>query len=641
LNATEAAACGRPARRPRSLGKALRSSGLSSASIHPSPPVLLGFPDAAFLDSVFLKSFLFPSMRISLASTGRALLAAFLLALLNMPALADLTALRKAANAGDVQAMRALVEQLGRSEDKKSIREGFDWVQKLGRDGGDIEALLAVARSYQEGIPAIDLAADPAEAEVWYIRAYERQPLEQLATMLSFYHSAALPNPKYVGKVLDQLQFSAENGNAAFQVLQARVLLTGQIVPKDQPAAVGWLRKAADQGNVEARHLLGSLLLEGLGTKQDLTEGAKLIVAAADAGFPDAAAYAGLLYRQGRGLPADPALSAQYFRRGMELGQTYAAMEYANVLAEGQGVPKDAATAVKLWEELSEQNPEAAYKAGMAYLRGTGVPQDFERAKFHLGVARDGKFAGADQALEKAERLTPATFDCQDDVALEETYAVRDGTGRYLQSYFYAGKKGDEVKVTVEGRITNRISLSRTDASHVRLFYAEPQGKLQGGDQSYTLKLKQDGMLRLVVTTRDPGQQADVSFRVAVTRQTGAGAPAEVVCRTGTNQRLGAGGYWNTRPVEQTDARKPVHLLVEADGFAPRLDAGYANQDGSNFSAQLSDTNADYGSAAELSYSQGSTGKFMIKISAVDGNSGGPYRLYIDRPLEWQERGKY
>ena len=59
---------------------------------------------------------------------------------------------------------------------------------------------------------------------------------------------------------------NAQDGNVNAQFTYAVMLLNGQNVIKDEPAAVGWLTKAASKGYVDAQYNLGICYLNGIGT---------------------------------------------------------------------------------------------------------------------------------------------------------------------------------------------------------------------------------------------------------------------------------------------------------------------------------------------------------------------------------------
>nr|ART40497.1 K81 [uncultured bacterium] len=64
----------------------------------------------------------------------------------------------------------------------------------------------------------------------------------------------------------------------------AGMLTTGLGVPRDDKAAVEWLRKAADKGYADAWAELGELYVEGAGVPKDVSEGERLLKKASAAG---------------------------------------------------------------------------------------------------------------------------------------------------------------------------------------------------------------------------------------------------------------------------------------------------------------------------------------------------------------------
>lgn len=117
---------------------------------------------------------------------------------------------------------------------------------------GDPWAQLNLGAAYDNGI---GIAADPAQAILWYRRA--------------------------AGQGLAQAQFNLGHSYA-----------TGNGVAQDYPEAVRWLTLAAHQGVAEAQHLLAVCNLEGLGIKADRAEAQRWLRQAAAQRYQPAIEYA-------------------------------------------------------------------------------------------------------------------------------------------------------------------------------------------------------------------------------------------------------------------------------------------------------------------------------------------------------------
>ena len=116
---------------------------------------------------------------------------------------------------------------------------------------GNIEAEYFMGTFYMYGH---GVAMDPPQATVWFKRAY------------------------------GHWETQARAGSPGAMVELAGMLTTGLGVPRDDKAAVEWLRKAADKGYADAWAELGELYVEGAGVPKDVNEGERLLKKASAAG---------------------------------------------------------------------------------------------------------------------------------------------------------------------------------------------------------------------------------------------------------------------------------------------------------------------------------------------------------------------
>lgn len=173
------------------------------------------------------------------------------------------------------------------------------------------------------------------------------------------------------------------------------------------------LEKAARNGDAHAQYRLAMRYFQGAGVPMDINSAMRWMRSAADAGIPSAAYQLGVLYRDGQYIARDARLSETWFRIAASSGHSGAARaigalqdaqasgEFTSVRANAfRGDPKaqyelalwyqrgkepvgaDPVEAVKWFQQAAEQdNAEAAYELGLAYLDGNGATRNLKMAK--------------------------------------------------------------------------------------------------------------------------------------------------------------------------------------------------------------------------------------------------------------------
>jgi TPR repeat protein len=80
-----------------------------------------------------------------------------------------------------------------------------------------------------------------------------------------YLHGSGVPQ----ARAAELFQLAAEQGLARTQIVLADIYQNGKGVPRDDAAAVSWLRKAAEQGAAEAQNKLGIGYFIGQGIEPD------------------------------------------------------------------------------------------------------------------------------------------------------------------------------------------------------------------------------------------------------------------------------------------------------------------------------------------------------------------------------------
>ncbi len=178
-------------------------------------------------------------------------------------------------------------------------------------------------------------------------------------------------------------QRSADHGCAIAQYWVYLIMSGGRGLPKNEPEALNYLRKAADQMVPAAELLLGGLYKNGNGgVAVDKKEAAKWIQKAADHNLPFAYLELGEMYEKGEGVAQDNAESLKWLRKSVSQDSPYGQCGLAKAYAEGRlGLPKDDAASFKYYLLAANQALEiASYEVGEAYALGRGVEKNEQEA---------------------------------------------------------------------------------------------------------------------------------------------------------------------------------------------------------------------------------------------------------------------
>ncbi len=240
------------------------------------------------------------------------------------------------AKAGDVHAMTMLGELYSNGLGvKRDYAKATEWYRKAV-DGGDREAMLALAMMRLGGYGGSD----------------KQDAVKLLAS------AAKLGEPK-----------------AAYNL--ALLYLGGQVLPQDVRRAAELMRQAADAGNAEAQYALAMFYKEGTGVEKNMETAVRLLQAAALADNVDAEVEYAIALFNGTGTPRNQPAAVALLRKAAKQGSPIAQNRLALVLVNGMGAPMDkvegfkwhlvAKTAGKgdpgLDEELSKLSPEDRAKA--------------------------------------------------------------------------------------------------------------------------------------------------------------------------------------------------------------------------------------------------------------------------------------
>ena len=188
---------------------------------------------------------------------------------------------------------------------------------------------------------------------------------------------------------------AAEQDNASAQYSLAELYYRGEGVEQDMAEAVRWFRKAAAQGNRNAQAYLAEAYFAGTGVPQDYAKSARWAQHAAEQGDAKSQFLTGWMYEQGRGVTQDLAAAARWYRKAAENGNTDAMCNLAVLFSSGRGVVQDEKTAVEWFRKAADQDhPTAQYALGM-YYSSAGADTDPKAAFRYYQKAAEGGHANA------------------------------------------------------------------------------------------------------------------------------------------------------------------------------------------------------------------------------------------------------
>ena len=219
----------------------------------------------------------------------------------------DIDLLKKAADAGNVQAMNAYATMsLNRAMSgnatpevaEKAMKDGYEYFSKAAEQG-DANSLYNLGMCYMRGY---SVAPDPERARECFFFAARKEHPEAINNVGGFYRDGITVERDPV-KAARWFAKSADLGNAYGELNYALALLRGEGVVQDEERAVRMLRSSAQHGNVEAMNALASCLHHGVGAKQDVNAAIRLYRKAADGGLAAAMDNYADCFENGEGLP--------------------------------------------------------------------------------------------------------------------------------------------------------------------------------------------------------------------------------------------------------------------------------------------------------------------------------------------------
>ena len=239
---------------------------------------------------------------------------------------------------------------------------------------------------------------DPAEAVRWFRKA-AAQGNRNAQSYLAEAYFAGTGVPQDDAKSARWAERAAEQGDTKSQFLIGWMYEQGRGVAQDEVAAARWYRKAAENGNTDAMCNLAVLYSSGRGVLQDEKAALEWFRKAADQDHPTAQ-YALGMYYSSAGADTDPKAAFRYYQKAAEGGHANAMVRLGAAYENGTGVGQDYAKARAWYEKAMEAGDvEGQYCLGITYYLGHGVPQDYMHALSYIQAAAESGLSAAQAQL--------------------------------------------------------------------------------------------------------------------------------------------------------------------------------------------------------------------------------------------------
>lgn len=219
----------------------------------------------------------------------------------------DIDMLKKAADAGNVQAMNAYATislnhamsgRVSAEAMEKAMKDGFEYFNKAAAQN-DANGIYNLGMCYMRGY---SVAPDPEKARECFFTAARQNHPEAINNIGGFYRDGITLERDPV-KAARWFAKSADLGNAYGELNYALALLRGEGVVQDEERAIRLLKSSSQRGNAEAMNALAECLHAGIGTSQDIPAAIRLYRKAADGGLAVAMDHYADCYERGEGLP--------------------------------------------------------------------------------------------------------------------------------------------------------------------------------------------------------------------------------------------------------------------------------------------------------------------------------------------------
>lgn len=285
---------------------------------------------------------------------------------------------------------------------------------------------------------------------------------------LGFLHAAGRGIPQDYGEAVRWYRKAAEKGHAPAQHNLAVMFENGHGVARDPGEAARWYRMAADRGHAGAQFALGAMHAEGKGVPRDLGEAARRYRTAAEKGHAAAQHALGLMHAEGKGVARDPGEAARWYRMAADQGHPDARNGLGLLYESGRGVARNEREALS-WYRLAAESGSASGKRNLDRLA-----ERFRGPRLY-GVHLDGGTRAAMRSALKASGLPAVREDDRFWFDRYDSSTALSGSTELAVGYTDAGLLAVAQYVIPDTRSAPRF---REAAEMVRGKYGPPDSSL-------------------------------------------------------------------------------------------------------------------------------------------------------------------
>ncbi len=173
----------------------------------------------------------------------------------------------------------------------------------------------------------------------------------------------------------EDIQLSAQKGDARSQVMIGEMYEFGVDFSADPSTAAKWYQLAAFQDNPEAQYYLGVMYEQGTGISRNSSEALRWLFKAGEQGQEKAQIFLAAMYLKDKSLQPEFTRRIKAYRQTAEKGNAAAQYTLAWIYREGAGQPVKPKEALMWYHKAAAQgNKKAQFALGSIYLEGKLAP---------------------------------------------------------------------------------------------------------------------------------------------------------------------------------------------------------------------------------------------------------------------------
>jgi uncharacterized protein len=227
-------------------------------------------------------------------------------------------------------------------------------------EAGDVEAMFNLGLACEHGKQTI---LDYREAAIWYQRAVAQGHRTAMNNLAWMYHRGQ-GVPRNEQEAFRLFKQSASAGEPVGMFGLAAAYRDGQGTRQDYAEAIRWMRQGADSGLPLAMNGLADMYRQGQGVAKDEAAAVQLYQKCHSIGDPWGTVGLGKMYETGTGgLAQSDQEAIKLYREAADAGNEYGYYHYGRMLETGRGTPANLTEAKQWYAKAAEAGLSEAIKA--------------------------------------------------------------------------------------------------------------------------------------------------------------------------------------------------------------------------------------------------------------------------------------